>query len=885
MRFLRLSLRHFRGVEHAEVAFEPAGVTVIAGPNEIGKSSLAEAVDLLFDYLDSSGAQAVRAVQPVHRDEGSEVQLEFRAGPYHATYLKSFNRTKRTELTVHAPRPESLTGREAHDRVNAILNETVDFGLWKALRIQQDTPLDYPALEGHRSLAAALDRAAGKARAGEAEISLLEAARQEYEIYHTPGGQPRAPLREAAAAVERAEAAVAELKRALTAVEQDVAASDRLDREISDGEAQIAPLREAAEAREADLARLEKREREVETLEAGLEGARSAHREAELRVKARRELSGRVEAGRKARGEMEEVLASRAPEAERRQEAEARGGAAVESAREASRAAAAALELAERDLAFRRGELDHTQLSERLERVREMESRSEEAEAVLARNRVDEALLEDLRAAHVALESARAAARAGSPRLRIEAIGDLTLDGGDGARRLATGEHWDTEVPEAIEVILGEMARVRVEAAGESRGLAEELRAAEERFTGLLARAGVDDLESAARSARERDEAVRSLRERDRVLRENLRDLTRAELERKVERLAERTGGYPVERGSEPPLPADYDDAQERLRQAKDRAESALRAREEAEAAHSRLRDAAVGVERARAEEAARLSQLVSQLTTDEEALAEARAGAEDEVLAGAEAAALRRLGELEERVGEAREALIASDPEGIRLRAENARAAVEAAGRRTTKAREARIAVRARLDAAGEKGLHEALADAETALHRARREQAAVERRAAAACLLFTTLRARRDAARRSYVRPLTEKIAGLGRHVFGPDFRVELDDSLAVSNRTLKGRTVPFAGLSGGAREQISILARLACALTVAEDGGVPLIFDDALGNSDASRLEALGAVLALAGRSCQVVVLTCAPERYRHVGTAQVVSLAPAAESGAA
>jgi hypothetical protein len=260
MRFLRLRLRHFRGVDQAEVSFRPTGVTVIAGPNEIGKSSLAEAVDLLFDYLDSSSAQAVRAVQPVDRDEGSEVELEFEAGPYRATYLKSFNRAKRTELTVHAPRPESLTGRTAHERVEEILGETVDLGLWKALRIQQETPLSYPDLDGHRSLAAALDRAAGQARSGDAEASLYEAARTEYEIYHTPGGQPRAPLRDAAAAVERAAAAVAELETAMRSVERDVEASVRLDRQIAEGEAQLLPLRRTAAVREEDLARLEKQE-------------------------------------------------------------------------------------------------------------------------------------------------------------------------------------------------------------------------------------------------------------------------------------------------------------------------------------------------------------------------------------------------------------------------------------------------------------------------------------------------------------------------------------------------------------------------------------------------------------------------------------------------
>ena len=95
----------------------------------------------------------------------------------------------------------------------------------------------------------------------------------------------------------------------------------------------------------------------------------------------------------------------------------------------------------------------------------------------------------------------------------------------------------------------------------------------------------------------------------------------------------------------------------------------------------------------------------------------------------------------------------------------------------------------------------------------------------------------------------------------------------------RSIDGVTVPFDGLSGGAKEQVSLIARLACAQIVSgsdDDTGVPIIIDDALGNSDPDRLATLGAVIAAAGRDSQVVVLTCVPDRFRNVGAASVVSL---------
>ncbi len=93
----------------------------------------------------------------------------------------------------------------------------------------------------------------------------------------------------------------------------------------------------------------------------------------------------------------------------------------------------------------------------------------------------------------------------------------------------------------------------------------------------------------------------------------------------------------------------------------------------------------------------------------------------------------------------------------------------------------------------------------------------------------------------------------------------------------------TVPYDSLSAGAKEQICVLARLACAALVSpasneeqDDGGVPVIFDDALGYSDAGRLERMGAAFSLAGQQSQVIVLTCVPERYRNIGSASVVHL---------
>ena len=122
----------------------------------------------------------------------------------------------------------------------------------------------------------------------------------------------------------------------------------------------------------------------------------------------------------------------------------------------------------------------------------------------------------------------------------------------------------------------------------------------------------------------------------------------------------------------------------------------------------------------------------------------------------------------------------------------------------------------------------------------------------------------------------PLKEKLESLGRLVFDHSFEVEISEDLQIASRTLGRITVPFDSLSGATREQLSLVFRLACSMIVAEEGGAPLIMDDALGYTDPQRLQMVGAVLAKAAKNCQIVIFTCMPDRYANIGEASVISL---------
>jgi hypothetical protein len=229
-----------------------------------------------------------------------------------------------------------------------------------------------------------------------------------------------------------------------------------------------------------------------------------------------------------------------------------------------------------------------------------------------------------------------------------------------------------------------------------------------------------------------------------------------------------------------------------------------------------------------------------------------------------------------EAAAGAARAALESEGPDAAEALLDNARRVVDGMAEQLRVLELSQAEVRARLRDHGEDGLAERRDQAAAARDAATAEFARYTARAEARRRLYVALKDARDAAHLAYVGPLREKITSLGRVVFGPSVSVDVGDDLRVRSRTLDGRTVPFESLSVGAREQLSVLTRLSCAMLVAEDGGVPVMLDDTLGFSDPRRLEAMGAVLALAGASCQVIVLTSYPDRYRQVGGARTVSL---------
>ena len=425
MRLLRLRLANYRGIDESEVQFGPNGLTIVEGPNETGKTSLSEAIGLLFDYLDSSKHRSVDAVRPVHHDAGPEIELEAESGPYRFTYFKRFYKKPETTLTITSPNPENYTGREAHERATEILRETIDIDLWKALCIQQGEAIQQANLSKQTSLSAALDIAAGGHQADPREESLFDKVREEYGRYFTERGSEKKELQEAQKVQAESEAEVVSLEKQIQNLEKDIIRAADLGLELERLKKQEQDLRRDLSEYTKSLDEIKGLETILETARLKLESAQKSEQAAKRDKEVRQDLIEAVSKAQKAHVELEESSKSSTASVKKAETD-------MEKAQSDSAIAEAQRKEAESLLNLRRSDFDYfnnklhlEQLKERKERIDRAREEAALADEVLAKNSVDEETLKAIQKAERSLITAQAMLETGAPNVLLRGLTDL----------------------------------------------------------------------------------------------------------------------------------------------------------------------------------------------------------------------------------------------------------------------------------------------------------------------------------------------------------------------------------------------------------------------------------------------------------------------------
>lgn len=168
-------------------------------------------------------------------------------------------------------------------------------------------------------------------------------------------------------------------------------------------------------------------------------------------------------------------------------------------------------------------------------------------------------------------------------------------------------------------------------------------------------------------------------------------------------------------------------------------------------------------------------------------------------------------------------------------------------------------------IEAADEAGVGRRVGELEGELERARAEVEKCERDVAVLDLLGSTLEEAQRATRDKFVQPVIKRIVPYLNVVF-PEAKLVFDDKLRLTGLTRGGVVEDAVSLSDGTQEQLAVLVRLGFGRLLAEAGTpVPVILDDALVYSDDERIGRMFAALQLASRAHQVIVFTCRQKAF--------------------
>lgn len=868
------------------------GLNVVVGPNEMGKSTLLDALRAALFEKYSSKAQPIVALQNNRNQAGPVVELAFELddGVYRVT--KRF--VKKPYARLSCPDGRTLEGDAAEDTLRSLLGfdepgktgakaETI--GMWSVLWVQQGQSFGalYLPESARSNLHSALESEVGTVLGGRRGRALPQAIEKQLGEMVTSNSKPRGAYK---VLIEKTEALKSEIKGLRTRRHELAKTLDDLEEtqgtlaRLSDGDRDQADQTELTEARKryGRLAELEARiaagVSELELKRRNLEQANDAQT-------GRAGLKETIAAEEKAVGQAGQQL-------ENVRKHEKAAWSQLDALRAIVREAEAAVTQADGVVSRQRRTLVAV---ERQARIRELESRCGKAQAAEKRRReaqqgvaailVTDEVIEAIRGAAKRLETVGSRLNAAATRIVFDmtpkALSGIKIDG-----RALSAEQPSVQAVEPVTISIPDHGRITIEPAikdrdkllGQQRdtkstlddalqaGGIKTLNDAEDQFTRrqkLLQTAELarQEAELHAPATGDHDAGAQALSDYIEGFR---KILTREMADLDAEKLPE------------------HGEAEAVLRTAVEHAEEARRAVVTARASLvgpemtlSQFQTD-LGIVNARYDDGkARLETLRRQLTDSEQELS-------DDQLQAMIDAAQSEFSEQETVVVELEAQRTDETIPQLEARIARLERAVQDRRDKRGKLKEKIAGLRSHVEALEGAGLDEAIQQKARELEFCEEESRRTSREVQVLSLLLSTLRAAEQDAKERYLSPVLKRVRPYLQLLF-PGAKITIDENLHIVGVVREaGYEEAFHHLSMGTQEQIAVLIRLAFAEMLVEQGHpATVILDDALVFSDDRRMSRMFDILNMAARGVQVIIFTCREQLFEELGGRQL-SLLP-------
>lgn len=870
MKLRRLRVEHLRQFRQPlEVDGLGPGINLFTGPNESGKSTVVRAIRAAF--FERHKSSSVDDLQPWGDSSAAPaVQLEFDWQGERWKLSKSFLKHKRCDLDIAGRR---LNGDEAEERLAELLGYQLPgrgaskaeyWGIPGLLWIEQGCGQDLREPVAHASgyLKSVLGESLGEvaSSAGDEVIALVE---RERAVLLTATGRPTGVYADIQRRHAEIQEELRELDQSIAAYRQQV---DRLGelRRLQREDAQKPWETYRLQARQAQerLAEVQgwqqAQQREEKDLQHCLDNQGLCRDQLATFARQRDDLALRAADRQKAAQALDDMQARRPSIETQLKQAQAaylEADQALKLARRHAQRAALAQELA-------RVDEELSDLDDKLNQSRALQAELLDRQKQLQANRLDAAALKQLRAQAQQVGELDVAQQSVATRLQFELLPAQHIR--VGGEELAG--HGQRLLLEPVDVSIPGIGRLRIQPGGEDvADLARRRQAARDGLTALLGELQVDSLPQAEERAEQRRALQEDIKHGELRL-GNIAPKGVDELHTRRTLLRQRRQALEQEQAGLPEPDAAATDAaaaEHRLEQARVQLKNAEQASGRYETEHRLAQQAAHNAQAewqrlqdslqapGRRQQEKELSDRLIDLQARQEALRHSLDLRRRQI----EAANPDILGQDVERFSGTANA----------LEDEARRRALELAG------------LQSKLEALGAGGLEERRAELAQQFEYAGRRRGELEQRAAALQLLLDLLHAKRQALTRRIQAPLQRHLDHYLQLLF-PQARLNVNEDLLPEQlvRAVDGHEEhgDFGALSFGAREQMSLISRLAYA-DLLKDANRPtlIILDDALVHSDPQRLAQMKRILFDAAQRHQILLFTCHPDNWRDLGAVPI------------
>lgn len=898
MHLVRIAVSHWRRHDHLVIDELSERINLICGPNEAGKSTIAEALRFALFEPCRPAYLSRKAIQQRSSSEPPVVEVDLLIDGQRWRIEKRFLRRQQSRLT--GPDGSTVEGDLAEQKLQDLLGyalpnagratrdvEPEHLGLWPILWLHQGelSGLDAAVTDGVRSrLSELVSHEVGAVAAGPVATKALELVHSEYDRFWTtlagkPTGDHGKAIKDRDAALGRRDQARSRLQAFEAAVWDLQALTDRL----SGFTPRLRLAEEQAEVARSRARGAAERLQALDQHRVVLGELRRAADESAKALVQRSELEANLVFFRSELDQHATRAAGVASELERLEQTQLR---LEVDAAQAHQQAALAQEQADQvqDLAERARLAERVaQAAARLVRIEALAEARRQAQAAVAAipDTLTPRVLAGLRVQAAAYRDAclQRDAAATTVSFQSDQAGSATwtADGEVIQIDLAPGRSWTGRATSQGELHLPGVGTFRVRTGGSAAAdLALAARKAGEVVEAHLRTLKITSLDEAERLCQQRADAVTANNQASAALLAGLgisATAGAAEAAQAVEGLRNevaagqaRLAVTAASRGDPITAMCDPEAARAAARAARDLATAAMAAVEDLRKRISGQRE--------------RLAAIKAELAVDHDRVqrtsAELARLPDQAQLTVRRADALRQLGEAVNRETDLHAAWNALGGSAAAAEADALATAAKRLHEEAQAARQGRDQLHGVLRATSELDPAAELQEAEAELEHLTVRAAAMMRQARAVQLLRETMLTVQRETRSALAAPVRSAIEPYLRRIFPRANLLLGDDDWRLAGLAAGEAAEPFDQLSLGAREQFALLVRLGLAEVFAKGRRLPLVLDDPLINADPQRRGTMIQALRHASRKLQILLFTCHEAEHDTLAADKVVVL---------